>query len=99
MRIVPDCPALLFVFAFVAGLSPDAPANSGAIYSASTPDDGASCLVVDPTSTPLNVRAAPQGQIISTISNGQLVHILDQAQDSRGKQWAYIADAKSRPFG
>ncbi|WP_368860676.1 SH3 domain-containing protein [Bradyrhizobium sp. Arg816] len=63
------------------------------------PDDPLACVVIDPTSTPLNVRATPQGQILSAISNGQLVRILDEAKDSQGKRWAHIADAYSRPVG
>ena len=61
--------------------------------------DLAECLVVDPSSTPLNIRTAPQGPITGTIPNGQPVRIIRQTKDSRGEPWAYIADATSRPLG
>jgi Bacterial SH3 domain len=57
------------------------------------------CVVVDPTSTPLNIRTAPNGQIVGTIPNGQPVRILNQTKDTLGKPWASIADANSRPLG
>ncbi|MFG1296224.1 MULTISPECIES: SH3 domain-containing protein [Xanthobacter] len=58
------------------------------------------CRVTDPTGTPLNVRTAPQGQVVGTIPNGTLVTILDHASDSRGRPWVYVAVHKSgRPLG
>jgi hypothetical protein len=62
-------------------------------------DGQAACVVVDPTSTPLNVRTAPYGQIVGTVPNGRPVRILNQANDPRGKPWANIADTNSRPLG
>ncbi|WP_354097258.1 SH3 domain-containing protein [Bradyrhizobium sp. S3.2.12] len=62
-------------------------------------DDRGACVVVDPTSTPLNVRAVPQGQILSVVSNGQLVRVLEETTDAHGKRWAHIADANSQPVG
>jgi len=49
------------------------------------------CRVMDPTGTPLNVRAAPNGQIVATLPNGVLVSIRDIADDANGKPWAFIA--------
>ncbi len=50
----------------------------------------AKCVVTDPTGTPLNIRATPNGKIIGTLRNGASVAILDTAYDSRGRPWAYI---------
>ncbi|MBI5264983.1 MAG: SH3 domain-containing protein [Bradyrhizobium sp.] len=61
--------------------------------------DPANCTVADPTSTPLNVRTSPHGKIVGTVANGVRVRVLDEARDGRGEQWAYIADAASRPVG
>ena len=36
------------------------------------------CLVMDPTSTPLNVRAVPGGSVLSTFSNGTVVVVLSR---------------------
>jgi uncharacterized protein YraI len=49
------------------------------------------CVVEDPTGTPLNVRSAPNGSIIGALHNGALVQILDTMSDARGRPWAYIA--------
>jgi len=91
VRVVYCCPFLLLVFASVT-VCAGARAQS---------DPAPECLVVDPTPTPLNVRTAPQGQIVGTISNGQSVRILDQAEDAGGKRWAHIANpnSNSRPLG
>lgn len=62
-------------------------------------EDPAACLVVDPTSTPLNVRTAPQGPVVGTVANGQPVRILRQTKDPRGRPWAFIAGANSLPIG
>ena len=59
----------------------------------------AECVVVDPTSTPLNMRTVPNGQVMATIANGQAVRMLSQTKDSRGRPWANIADANLRPLG
>jgi len=68
-------------------------------YSATLPDGQSSCIVVDPTSTPLNIRTAPYGQIVGTIPNGQPVLILSKRSDARDEPWVYIADANSQPIG
>ena len=49
------------------------------------------CLVNDPTGTPLNVRARPNGPILGALYNGTPVQILEITSDSSGRQWAYIA--------
>ena len=48
------------------------------------------CIVSDPTGTPLNVRASPQGPIMSTIPNGANVRITNTTRDYKGQPWAYI---------
>lgn len=98
MRIVFRRPVQVLVLAVTTGFS-GSTAYAGTATSPMPRDDLAACVVVDPTSSPLNVRAAPQGQILSAISNGLLVRILDETKDSSGKRWAYIADANARALG
>jgi hypothetical protein len=56
------------------------------------------CVVADPTGTPLNIRTSPNGKIVGKIANGERVRISDQTTED-GKQWAYISNAASRPMG
>jgi hypothetical protein len=37
------------------------------------------CRVMDPTGTPLNVRVAPNGQIVGALPNGLLVSVINVA--------------------
>ena len=60
---------------------------------------GPSCVVNDPTPTPLNYRTAPYGRILGNIENGHRVTIIDRAMDGSGKPWAYIADENKQPIG
>ena len=48
------------------------------------------CLVNDPSTTPLNLRAGPNGTIIGTLANRQTVRILEQTVDERGRSWARV---------
>jgi uncharacterized protein YgiM (DUF1202 family) len=48
------------------------------------------CTVVDPTGTPLNVRAGPNGKILSTLKKGAKVEFLEH-QEKDGKKWALVA--------
>jgi Bacterial SH3 domain len=58
------------------------------------------CRVMDPTGTPLNVRTTPNGHIVSTLSNGTLITILDRTSDSRGKSWVYVGNYENnKPIG
>jgi hypothetical protein len=62
--------------------------------------DGERCKVTDPTGTPLNVRAKPNGKIIGTLANGTFVSILEYAPDANGKPWAKVAHQESKkPIG
>lgn len=49
-----------------------------------------SCRVTDPTGTPLNVRAAPDGEIDGTVPNGELVRVVMTDRDKRGRVWALV---------
>ncbi len=59
----------------------------------------ADCIVADPSPTPLNVRTAPSGRIISTLNNGQVVSILDSSIDNEGRPWVYVSDDTGNPLG
>jgi hypothetical protein len=59
----------------------------------------ADCIVADPSPTPLNVRTAPYGRIVSTLNNGQVVSILDSSIDNEGRPWVYVADDTGNPLG
>jgi hypothetical protein len=48
------------------------------------------CVVDDPTGTPLNVRASPNGAILGALFNGVRVNIGDVTRDRAGKRWAYV---------
>ncbi|MGO9135463.1 MAG: SH3 domain-containing protein [Methylovirgula sp.] len=48
------------------------------------------CVVNDPTGTPLNVRTEPNGAILGALYNGVRVQIMDTAYDGSGKRWAYV---------
>ena len=59
--------------------------------SASFACDGAPvCTVVDPTGTPLNIRAGPNGKILSTLKKGSKVEFLEHKEED-GKKWALVA--------
>jgi hypothetical protein len=48
------------------------------------------CMVTDPTGTPLNIRAEPNGPIIGALHNGVNVRQLQTETDSRGNSWSLI---------
>lgn len=48
------------------------------------------CVVSDPTGTPMNVRAHPNGPILGALHNGAAVQILDVTVDGGGRPWAYV---------
>jgi hypothetical protein len=50
------------------------------------------CVVADPTGTPLNVRNAPNGEILGALYNGTYVHSTDNNRrtDNMGQQWLYV---------
>lgn len=60
----------------------------------------ARCRVMDPTGTPLNVRDAPNGDVVGRVRNGTLVTRLRTGHDERGRPWSYVADrASGEPLG
>jgi len=58
------------------------------------------CIVTDPSGTPLNVRTAPGGKILTSLSNGVTVVLGDTQKDAKGREWAQIiaitADPKAK---
>jgi len=66
--------------------------------SAASDQDRTTCVVADPTGTPLNIRTSPNGKIVGKIANGERIRISDQTTEN-GKEWAYISNAASRPIG
>lgn len=54
------------------------------------PAFAAECLVADPTGTPLNVRAGPNGQRLSTLANGSFVDVIAEARVGN-KRWVRVA--------
>ncbi len=62
--------------------------------------EGERCKVTDPTGTPLNVRAKPNGKITGTLANGTLVAIVESAADANGKPWVRVeAYTTKKPIG
>ena len=52
----------------------------------------AGCVVADPTGTPLNLRSAPHGSVLSTLRNGTAVAIVEE-RALAGKRWAKVTAA------
>ncbi|MGE3248577.1 MAG: SH3 domain-containing protein [Beijerinckiaceae bacterium] len=48
------------------------------------------CMVSDPTGTPLNVRRSPNGRIVGRVRNGQIVVVRGITRDDRGRPWALL---------
>lgn len=57
------------------------------------------CTVADPTGTPLNVRGNPQGNILSTLSNGVRVKTVEARNDYKGSSWSLILDRSGNKLG
>lgn len=57
------------------------------------------CKVTDPTGTPLNVRATPQGKVTGQLPNGAQVQMVETDSDAQGKTWARITRMDGRPVG
>ena len=68
------------------------------LQSGGADQDRNTCVVADPTGTPLNIRTSPNGKIVGKIGNGERIRISDQTTQD-GKQWAYISNTASRPMG
>lgn len=49
------------------------------------------CTVVDPTGSPLNVRASPNGKkIVSKLKNGASVFLEKYGDDVQGREWVLV---------
>jgi uncharacterized protein YraI len=65
---------------------------AGALICASASTASArQCMVSDPTGTPLNMRATPNGERVGVIRNGSFVTLIRQERDSRGRIWAEVS--------
>jgi hypothetical protein len=53
------------------------------------------CVVDDPTGTPLNVRASPNGAIVTTLANGTQVEVVDEVKLG-AKHWFFVAQHGQR---
>lgn len=51
--------------------------------------EAVSCTVADPTSTPLNARGEPGGEIYATLRDGTVVRAIGQKMHE-GKQWVFV---------
>lgn len=51
------------------------------------------CRVKDPTGTPLNVRTAPNGDLVDRLTNGTPLQVLRIQHDTQGRDWALIERA------
>ena len=56
------------------------------------------CKVTDPTGTPLNVRASPNGRMTGKVRNGTIVYIEQYSSDRKGKPWARIGTYRGRNY-
>jgi hypothetical protein len=57
------------------------------------------CKVTDPTGTPLNLRDAPQGNVLGKVPNGRLVRMIETDSDRNGKTWARVGTMDGKPMG
>jgi hypothetical protein len=48
------------------------------------------CLVDDPTGTPLNVRSAPNGTILTTLANGARIDVIEETKLGT-KRWLFVS--------
>ena len=51
------------------------------------------CRVADPTGTPLNIRMQPNGKIVASVRNGELIQVFEgnDKTDSQGRTWYEVA--------
>ncbi|MCC2098566.1 MAG: SH3 domain-containing protein [Hyphomicrobiales bacterium] len=57
------------------------------------------CMVSDPTGTPLNVRRFPNGPIVGRVRNGQIVIVRGISRDDRGRPWALLFSSDGASIG
>ncbi len=53
------------------------------------------CMISDPTGTPLNVRAGPNGAVVGRLFNGDVVVMTGAIAQDRGRPWAQISTPNS----
>lgn len=85
-------------------VAPPAPAGTPAVAPpapAGTPpaSNRLTCVVSDPTPTPLNVRASPNGVIKNHLHNGNHVQPLRFATAANGTTWAYVSNTADQGIG
>jgi hypothetical protein len=56
------------------------------------------CEVADPTGTPLNVRAKPNGRIVSKLRNGSIVWQEDYFYDDKGREWLKVGIYRGKKY-
>ena len=56
------------------------------------------CEVKDPTGTPLNVRAKPNGRIVGKLNNGSVVWQEDYLYDSMGREWLKVGIYRGKKY-
>ncbi len=48
------------------------------------------CRIADPSAASLGIREFPNGPVVATFRNGQVVRLIDTTVDSRGRGWALV---------
>lgn len=51
--------------------------------------------VTDPTGTPLNARATPNGKVIGQVKNGTTVYVSEYDYDDKGRPWVLVFHART----
>ena len=77
-------------------------AIGAALLALTTQAAASNCRVADPTGTPLNIRTAPNGQVVATARNGALIQVYDNNDkfDNQGRRWYYVGlSTSSAPDG
>ena len=57
------------------------------------------CLIADPTGTPLNVRASPGGRVVGNLYNGDYVVMRTTSRDAGGRPWALVGGTDGSTHG
>jgi hypothetical protein len=83
----------LIVVMFLGNVFTNAEPKTNIIEPLATVQEWIPCTVKDPTGTPLNVRAKPNGRIIAKLKNDTLVAIDDS---TAGNKWSRISFKKGR---
>jgi hypothetical protein len=64
-----------------------------ALFIPARADTSVICRVADPTGTPLNIRLQPNGEIVATARNGDMILVFrgDEKRDNDGRIWLSVA--------